>query len=102
MKFTEFFRRLEEYERRYGLKLRLAPQDFGIHKAPAPPKAFKKGERLRLKLVAPGRVFGEMLAVERGRVIGVLTDKPVGATVFAEVTRTADGVYVAVTPESRP
>jgi hypothetical protein len=31
----------------------------------------------------------------------VLTDRPVGATVFAEVTRTTDGVYVAVTGESR-
>ncbi len=102
MKFSEFFRRLGEYEERYGMRLRLSPADFGIHKAPAPPKAFKKGERLRLKLVAPGRVFGEMLAVDRGRVIGVLTDRPVGATVSAEVTRTTDGVYVAVTGEARP
>ncbi len=101
VKFSEFFRRLEEYEKQYGVRLRLTPADFGIHKAPAPPKVFKKGERLRLKLVAPGRVFGEMLAVDRGRIIGVLTDRPAGATVFAEVTRTTDGVYVAVTGEPR-
>lgn len=97
MKFAEFFRRLEEYEKQYGLRLKLTPADFGIHKAPALPKAFKKGERLRLELVAPGRVFGEMLAVDRGRVIGVLTDRPVGATVSGEITRTADNVYVAAT-----
>jgi len=101
MKFSEFFRELEEYEQQYGLKLRLTPADFGIHKAPALPRAFKRGERLKLDLVAPGRVFGEMLAVSKGRVIGVLTDRPIGATVFAEVTRTNDNVYVAVTPESR-
>ncbi|HTY91664.1 MAG TPA: radical SAM protein [Methanocella sp.] len=101
MKFAEFFRRLEEYESQYGLRLKLTPADFNIHKAPALPKAFKKGERLRLELVAPGRVFGEMLAVDRGCVIGVLTDRPVGSTVFAEVTRTTDNVYVAVTSESR-
>jgi len=97
MKFAEFFRRLEGYEKRYGLKLRLSPADFNIHKAPSLHKVFRKGERLRLKLVAPGRVFGEMLAVERDRVIGVLTDKPVGAIVSAEITRTTDGVYVATT-----
>jgi uncharacterized Fe-S cluster-containing radical SAM superfamily enzyme len=101
MKFSEFFQKLEEYEKQYGLKLRLTPADFGIHKAPALPRVFKRGERLKLELVAPGRVFGEMLAVSKGRVIGVLTDRPVGATVFAEVTRTNDNVYVAVTPESR-
>jgi uncharacterized Fe-S cluster-containing radical SAM superfamily enzyme len=97
MKFGEFFRRLDELGQRYGMDLKLTPADFNIHKAPALPKVFKKGERLRLKLVAPGRVFGEMLAADRGRVIGVLTDRPVGATVSAEVTRTTDGVYVAVT-----
>jgi uncharacterized Fe-S cluster-containing radical SAM superfamily enzyme len=102
MKFSHFFERLGEMERKYGVRLRLTPADFNIHKAPSLPKAFRKGERLRLKLVAPGRVFGEMLATERGRVVGVLTGRPVGATVFAEITRITDGVYVAVTGESRP
>ncbi len=97
MKFSEFFKRLDMYEKQYGVRLKLAPADFGIHRAPSLPKAFRKGERLRLKLIAPGRVFGEMLAADRGRAIGVLTDKPVGSTVFAEVTRTTDNVYVAVT-----
>jgi uncharacterized Fe-S cluster-containing radical SAM superfamily enzyme len=101
MKFADFFRHMEEYEKQYGLRLKLTPADFGIHKEPAMPKVFKKGERLRLELVAPGRVFGEMLAVSRGRVIGVLTSRPVGATVFAEVTRTNDNVYVAVTGETK-
>jgi hypothetical protein len=101
MKFPDFFDRLEELGQKYGLNLKLTPADFNIHKAPALPKVFKKGERLRLQLVAPGRVFGEMLAVDRGRVIGVLTERPVGSWVFAEITRTNDNVYVAVTKESK-
>jgi len=101
VKFSEFFDRLGELGQKYGLNLKLTPADFNIHKAPALPKAFRKGERLRLQLVAPGRVFGEMLAVDRGRVIGVLTDRPVGSWVFAEITRTNDNVYVAVTKGSK-
>jgi hypothetical protein len=101
MKFSDFFERLGELGQKYGLNLKLTPADFNIHKAPALPKVFKKGERLRLQLVAPGRVFGEMLAIDRGRVIGVLTDRQVGSWVFAEVTRTNDNVYVAVTKESK-
>jgi hypothetical protein len=101
MRFSEFFERLGEFGQKYGLNLKLTPADFNIHRAPSLPKVFKKGERLRLQLVAPGRVFGEMLAVDRGRVIGVLTDRPVGSRVFAEMTRTNDNVYVAVTKESK-
>lgn len=101
MKFSEFFQRLEAYEIRYGIKLKLTPADFQIHKAPGLPRVFKKGERLRLELIAPGRVHGEMLAAARGRVIGVLTDHPVGTFVNAEITRTTDNVYVAVTASSK-
>ncbi len=101
MRFPEFFEKLDALGQQYGLNLKLTPADFNIHKSPSLPKVFRKGDRLRLQIVAPGRVFGEMLAVDKGRVIGVLTDKPVGAWVFAEVTRTNDNVYVAVTKESK-
>ncbi|OPY26351.1 MAG: molybdenum cofactor biosynthesis protein A [Methanocella sp. PtaU1.Bin125] len=97
MRFDQFFEKLAVLEQQYGLKLKLTPADFGIHRAPALPKAFRKGDQLKLDLVAPGRVHGEMLAVASGRVIGVLTDRPVGSRVSAEITRTTDNVYVAKT-----
>ncbi|HUL61568.1 MAG TPA: radical SAM protein [Methanocella sp.] len=96
MRFDQFFGKLAVLERTYGLKLKLSPADFGIHRAPSLPKAFRRGDQLKLDLVAPGRVHGEMLAVANGRVIGVLTDRPVGSRVSAEITRTTDNVYVAV------
>jgi uncharacterized Fe-S cluster-containing radical SAM superfamily enzyme len=99
MKFSEFFEKLGALEKQYGLKLKLSPADFGIHREPSLPKVFKTGDRLKLEIVAPGRVNGEMLAVANGRVIGVLTDRPVGARVSAEITRTTDNVYVAKTGE---
>lgn len=95
MRFDEFFAKLAEMEQKYGLKLKLTPQDFGIHKAKSLPKAFQKGDLLRLEIVAPGRVYGEMLAVANNRVIGVLTEKSVGSHVNAEITRTTDNVYNA-------
>ncbi len=97
MRFDHFFEKLVDLEKQYGLKLKLGPADFGIHRAPSLPKAFRKGDQLKLDIVAPGRVHGEMLAVASGRVIGVLTDKPVGSRVTAEITRTTDNVYVATT-----
>ncbi len=96
MRFDQFFEKLAVFEKEYGLKLKLTPADFGIHRAPSLPKAFRKGDQLKLDLVAPGRVHGEMLAVANNRVIGVLTDRPVGSRVPAEITRTTDNVYIAV------
>ncbi|HMK46610.1 MAG TPA: radical SAM protein [Methanocella sp.] len=96
MRFDQFFEKLAGLEQHYHLKLRLTPGDFGIHRAKTLPKVFQKGDRVRLEIVAPGRVYGEMLAVAEGRVIGVLTDKPVGSCIVAEITRTMDNVYNAV------
>jgi uncharacterized Fe-S cluster-containing radical SAM superfamily enzyme len=97
MRFDQFFEKIAVLEKQYGLRLKLTPADFGIHKAPSLPKAFRKGDKLKLDLVAPGRVHGEMLAIASGRVIGVLTDKPAGSRVSAKITRVTDNVYVAVT-----
>ena len=99
MKFQEFFEKIAVLEEQYHLKLKLAPSDFHIHRAPSLPKTMKSGDRLKLTIIAPGRVHGEMLAVHNDRVIGVITDKPVGARVSAEITRTTDNVYVAKTGE---
>jgi len=95
MRFDQFFERIAELEQKYNLKLKLTPQDFGIHKAKSLPKVFRKGDMVRLEIVAPGRVFGEMLAVANGRVIGVLTEKPVGSHLTAEITRITDNIYNA-------
>ncbi|MGA9139871.1 MAG: radical SAM protein [Methanocella sp.] len=97
MRFDQFFEKIAVLEQQYNMKLKLTPADFGIHRAPSMPKAFRKGDQLKLDLIAPGRVHGEMLAIANGRVIGVLTDKPVGSRVSAEITRINDNVYVAKT-----
>jgi uncharacterized protein len=100
MHFDQFFEKLAVLEQQYGIRLKLTPADFGIHRAPSLPKAFRKGDQLKLDIVAPGRVNGEMLAIASGRVICVLTDRPVGSRVSAEITRTTGNIYVAVTKGS--
>lgn len=97
MKFEQFYEKLAEMGEKYGLNLKLSSKDFGTHRAPAMPRVFKKGEMLKLDIVAPGRVHGEMLAICKDHIVGVITDRPVGSRVTAEITRTTDGVYVAVT-----
>ncbi len=96
MSFKEFYAKLAEFEREYGIKLILKPEDFGMEKRKKLPNPFKKGEIAKGKIVAEGRMVGEMLCVSRGRSVAVLTDRKIGEYVEFEVVRTKDGIIVGV------
>lgn len=96
MSFREFYSKLSELEREYGIKLILKPEDFGMEKRPRLPNPFKKGEVARGRIVANGRMIGEKLVVSRNRSVAVYTDKPIGDYVEFEVVSTKDGIVVGV------
>ena len=70
MSLKEFKALLRRWEVRYGVKLLLSAEDFGIRPAPTPPKPFRVGDRVRVKVVAPGWLKGEWLATPLGRLEG--------------------------------
>jgi len=94
--FREFYKRLADYEKEYGVKLILKPEDFGMEKRPKLRCPFKKGEVVRARIVAEGRLHGEKLCVVRGRSVAVMTEKKVRDIVEFEVVRTKDGIVVGV------
>jgi hypothetical protein len=96
MSFKEFYEKLTEYEEEYGVKLILKPEDFGMEKRAKIENPFRKGEVVKARVVAEGRLHGEKLCVARNRSIAVLTDKKVGEVVEFEVVRTKDGIIVGV------
>ncbi|MEM0373456.1 MAG: radical SAM protein, partial [Sulfolobales archaeon] len=51
------------WEKKYNVKLRLSEEDFGIKKLPMIPTIFKEGEKVKVKIVAPGWLKNEWLAV---------------------------------------
>lgn len=97
MGWVEFYSRLEEWEKLYNTKLVLTPEDFGSFRCKAIPRAFKRYERVKVKVVGPGWMKGERLAVARDRVITVVdADRiPVGAEVSVRMERVVDGIYIA-------
>jgi len=96
MTFHEFYSTLRRLEKKYGVKLVLRPEDFGIHRRKSLPKVFKLHEKAWVKTVLPGRLPREALGVCRGRVVEV-TDflGEVGNRVRVEIVRTKDNIYVA-------
>jgi len=71
-----FERILLEWEKKHKVKLRLSEEDFGIKKLPMIPTLFKEGEKVKVRIVAPGWLKNEWLAVpvgkEESRVITVI------------------------------
>jgi uncharacterized Fe-S cluster-containing radical SAM superfamily enzyme len=97
MNWENFYSRLREWEKIYDTKLVLTPQDFASHECKPLPRIFKRHERVKVKVVGPGWMEGEKLAVARDRVLTIVdADKvPVGAEVYVRMERVVDGIYIA-------
>ncbi len=94
MDFQKFYSQLSEWEKQYGVKLILSPEDFGTHKRPRIQHPIGRGEHYKAKLVAEGRMHGEKLAEVKDRVVTVKTNKKVGQTASFKIVRSKDGIFL--------
>ena len=95
MSFKEFYEKLRKMEEEYGVKLVLSPKDFGIEKRARYPSPIKRGDVFRGRIICEGRSEGEKIAVVKGRVVTVLTNKGVGEAVKFKIVREKDGILLA-------
>ncbi len=95
MSFRDFYATLRKWEEEYGVKLVLNPKDFGMEKRARYPSPIKKGEIYRSRILAEGRMRGEMIAAIKGRTVTVLTDKSIGEGIRFRIVRDKDGIYLA-------
>ncbi len=97
MRWRDFYDQLRIWEREYNVKLILKPEDFGIKKTPRLPYAFRKYEKVGVRIVGPGWLRNQWLGVARNRVItvvGVEGSPPVGAKVPVKILRVKDNIYM--------
>lgn len=99
LSWKNFYKKLEEWEKIYGIKLILKPEDLGIFKTRSLPKKFKIGERSFLKIVGPGWLKNEWLAMGRERVITIFSRRhgtiPINSMVLAEIIENKHNIYLA-------
>ena len=95
--FKEFYDWLRALEEKTGMKpLVLRPEHFGMHKRKFIPLQFRVGEVVKVKIVLPGRIEGEMLGTARNRLIEIInTNAKVGDEIKVKIMRTRHGIYVA-------
>lgn len=92
----KFFRKLEKWEKYFDIKLRLDPKKFRIEKRKALPILFKKGEKVKVEIKAPGWMKNEMIGVVKDRcVIVVDCDSEIGKTLRVKILRNKHNLYIA-------
>lgn len=99
LSWRAFYAKLREWEEAFKVKLRLSPADFSIRDAPSLPLPYKLLEKVQVKVVGPGWLKGEKLAVtSRGDRLVTLVGAehvPVGATVRARIIANKHNIYIA-------
>ena len=91
-----FYSFLERLEKKYGLKLKLSREDFGIVKC-ASEKPFRKDKIIDAKIVCGGMLPKEMLAVSDDRVIVLPNskEKKIDKKARVKITRDKYNVFYA-------
>lgn len=69
--WKKFYSLLEEWEKKYKIKLRLSKEDFNIRKTKEMPKPFREGEIIAAVLKCPDRFPNTSIAAAKGRNISV-------------------------------
>jgi len=99
MTWYKFYKELRKLEERFKVKLVLKPGDFGIVKDAKIPLSFKRGEKIRVRVIGIGWLRGEKLAVDvrQERLITLVkaSNIEVGSTVLAKILACKDNIYVA-------
>ncbi|MEM1606579.1 MAG: radical SAM protein [Candidatus Bathyarchaeia archaeon] len=99
MPWGKFYEQLKYWENEFKVKLILKPEDFGIHKRPALPVPYRRFEAIRVKVVGPGWLKGEALALtercDRSVTLINAENIPVGSKVKARILSNKDNIFVA-------
>lgn len=97
--WKKFYDQLRIWESLFKVKLVLDPKDFGIHKRAMLPVPYRKHERVRVRVVGPGWLKREKLAVtqkgDRSLTLINAEEVPVGAKLTARVVANKHNLLIA-------
>ena len=89
-----FYKKLRDLEQKHSIKLICDEVDFKIKKSSQLQKPFKKGDIVKAKLVCPGRLNNEMLAVAQNRVISVPNCYQQHGFIKLKIRRTKHNIFL--------
>jgi len=98
MDWEEFIEKMKVFEKKYDAHLLFDfKKDFNIRQTKQLPKPFRKGEVIKAKIMLPGRLRNEMIAVAKGRAISVNDcNMPIGSTVKLKIVREKHNIFLGI------
>jgi uncharacterized Fe-S cluster-containing radical SAM superfamily enzyme len=91
-----FYKKLIELEKKHKVKLKLSKEDFDIINAERIPTKLEVGQKTDAKIVAPGWLSGQMIAVAENRCITVNNcSSAVGKTAKIKIIENKNNIYIA-------
>ena len=91
----EFYKRMQEIEQKHNVKLIFDKSAFNVEELPELPKPFRKGQIIEAKIVLPGRIGNEKLAVAKDRLISVPNcPYEIGSRVKLRIKRTKHNIFL--------
>ena len=100
MSWNEFWRWIDNTERELGVRLRWSMDEWGMKKASKVPILYKRGERVKVEMIARGLFKGEWLAVPipRRDVVMTVINTPgeIGKRVKVRIVSNKDNIYLAM------
>jgi len=94
--YWKFYRRIEEWEKKYEIKLKISMGDLNVEKRNRIPEVFDVGEKVNIEIVCPGWFPGQMIGKAKGRCISVNNcAKSVGDFVRVKISENKNNIYLA-------
>jgi uncharacterized Fe-S cluster-containing radical SAM superfamily enzyme len=92
----KFYKKLEELGEKHKISLKISKQDFNIIQAERIPTKLEVGQKTDAKVVAPGWLKGQMIAVANNRCITVNNcSQGIGKTVKIKIVENKNNIYIA-------
>lgn len=92
----KFYKKLEEWEKKYSTKLKLTAEDLKIEKRKRLPRIFEKGEKTIAEIKAPGWVKGQMIGAAKNRAVSINNcNAKIGDKINIKILENKNELYVA-------
>lgn len=94
--YWKFYRKIEEWEKEYDIKLKVNMQDLNVEKRDRIPEIFEIGDKINVKILCNGWLPGQMIGEADGRGISInQCDKSIGESVKVKILQNKNNMYIA-------
>jgi len=96
MTFWKFYKKLDEWERKFNVKLKLGPYDFNIKRTKRIPKVFNKNEIINVEIRIPGWIKNELIGVSKNRCITIInSNAKINQKIKVKIIDDKNEIYIA-------